>query len=126
MLLGMGVVFFGLICLITIIKLLTWVYGAVSKTSKETAQPALAAASAAVAGGYAVPVENRRQFMAAVAAAIATDMRVDIDGLRIHAIVPRSVPGQSHGQLVAAVAAAVTTDMGVDVDGLRIHSIRPQ
>ena len=78
-LLGLGTVFVGLICLIFIIKLMGFVCGAAAKKS-----PLPAAAPAKLAATDAI--ENRQQFVAAVAAAIATVLGTDVTGLRITSI----------------------------------------
>lgn len=77
--LGIGVVFVGLVCLI----LICYAMGAICKkliTDKKTAVAPVAAVK---------PVEtipNRKEFVAAVAAAIAEDMGTDVSRIRIHSI----------------------------------------
>ena len=122
MLLGMGTVFVGLIALIFITKIMSAFCG---KGKKAKAQPAVqAAAPAAAAVAAPKAIENRPQFVAAIAAAIAMQMGTEPAGLRIHSI--RQVgeaPAADRQQLVAAMSAAIATEMGTDVEGLRIHSI---
>ena len=80
-LMGMGTVFFGLICLI----LLTYIMGAVVRAvKKETPAPAAPAAAAAPAPAEVIP--NRQAMVAAISAAIAEDLGTDIGGIRILSI----------------------------------------
>jgi len=74
-LMGIGTVFFGLICLI----LLSYIMSAICrKTEKTVSAPAAPAASAAPA---AIP--NRQAMIAAVSAVIAEELGVDVTGIRI-------------------------------------------
>ena len=77
-LMGLGTVFFGLICLIA----LTYAMSAILRSVKKDEAPAAAASAAAVEA--AIP--NRQAMVAAIAAAIAEDMGTDINGLRILSI----------------------------------------
>lgn len=74
-LMGMGTVFFGLICLIV----LTMIMG---KLVGGHAAPA-AAAPVPAAAAPAAPEGNRQEIAAAVAAAIAEELGTDITGIRI-------------------------------------------
>lgn len=74
-LMGMGTVFFGLICLIV----LTMIMG---KLVGGRAAPA-AAAPIPAAAAPAAPEGNRQEIAAAVAAAIAEELGTDITGIRI-------------------------------------------
>ena len=76
-LLGFGTVFVGLIALIYIVKLVSLI---INKIPQKKAEPVKKAAPAAE------PIENRQQFVAAVAAAIATVMGKDVSGIRIISI----------------------------------------
>ena len=81
LLLGMGTVFFGLFCLIVLTKLMSKVLG----EGKEAAVQAAPAAAAPVKA--ATPdVADRKAFDAAIAAAIATYMGGEPQGLRIRSI----------------------------------------
>ena len=73
-LMGMGTVFFGLICLIVLTTLLGRVCG-----QKQQAAPA----AAAVPAPAAAPAANQPEMIAAVAAAIAEELGTDITGIRI-------------------------------------------
>jgi len=74
-LMGMGTVFFGLICLIVLTSIMGRILG-------REAAPAVSAAPAAPVA--AAPVEpNRQELVAAVSAAIAEELGTDITGIRI-------------------------------------------
>ena len=74
-LMGMGTVFFGLICLIVLTGIMGRIVGRKAAV-KETAAPPAPAVSNAVDPA----------FVAAVSAAIAEDLGIDITGIRILAI----------------------------------------
>lgn len=75
-LMGLGTVFFGLICLI----ILTMVMGRI--VGGRTA-PATAPTAAAPAAAPAAAEPNRQELVAAVSAAIAEELGTDITGIRI-------------------------------------------
>ena len=75
-LMGMGTVFFGLICLIVLTTLLGRICG-----RKQQAAPA-----AAISAPAAAPAVNQQELIAAVSAAIAEDLGTDITGIRILSI----------------------------------------
>lgn len=125
LLLGMGTVFFGLICLIFISLLMSWFIRKFERPAvpaKSAVQKADEKTPAAAVGGVAF--RDRKLLDAIVAAAIATYDGSAIEGLRIRSI--RQLGGQSANrqQFVAAVSAAVATTIGADVQGLRVHSIK--
>ena len=72
-LMGMGTVFFGLICLIV----LTTIMGKIVGAAPAVAAPAPAAAAPAA------PEGNRQEIAAAVSAAIAEELGTSITGIRI-------------------------------------------
>lgn len=78
MVLGMGTVFVGLIMLILLTKLMSAVIG----NGKGAEQAKAAPVAAAPAAG----ISDRKAFDAAIAAAIATYMGNEPEGLRIHSI----------------------------------------
>lgn len=124
MLLGMGTVFVGLICLIFITMLMSFLLNR-KKPEAAAAAPAAAAPAAAAPAAAPATIANRPQFVAAVAAAIATEMGTEPAGLRIHSIRPAgSAAAGDRGSFVAAVAAAIAAETGTEASGLRIHSIR--
>lgn len=73
-LMGMGTVFFGLICLIALTTIMGKVVG--GRTAPAAAAPAPVPAAAA-------PEGNRQEIAAAVAAAVAEELGADITGIRI-------------------------------------------
>ena len=75
-LMGLGTVFAGLLCIILLVSLMSWVC---SRTPPPKAAPPAAAAPAAMpAPGAVTPA-----MMAAVSAAIAEDMGTDVSAIRI-------------------------------------------
>ena len=78
-LMGMGTVFFGLICLIV----LTTIMGHIFARQQKTAAPAAASVSAAPAADHG-PI--RPEVVAAISAALAEDLGPDITGIRIKSI----------------------------------------
>lgn len=75
-LMGLGTVFAGLLCIILLVTLMSWVC---ARTSAPKTVPQMPAAPAAMpAPGAVTPA-----MMAAVAAAIAEDMGIDVSAIRI-------------------------------------------
>lgn len=74
-LMGMGTVFFGLVCLIVLTTLLGRVYG----WDHPSAAPAAAVPEAATA-------VDQQELIAAISAAIADELGTDITGIRILSI----------------------------------------
>lgn len=77
-LMGIGTVFFGLICLI----LLSSAMSAVCRRMEKKV-PAAPAAASAVPAAQDAAIPNRQAMIAAIAAAIAEDMGTDPAGIRI-------------------------------------------
>ena len=77
---GLGTVFFGLICLILICYAMSAVVKVFTKNEnkKEAASPVVPSAPVAVA--------NKGEFVSAIAAAIAEDLGTDVTGIRIKSI----------------------------------------
>lgn len=73
-LMGIGTVFFGLICLIA----LSYIMSAICRSTEKKTESTPAAASAAPA---AIP--NRQAMIAAIAAVIAEEEGADVSGIRI-------------------------------------------
>lgn len=82
-LMGMGTVFVGLICIIILVVLMGKIIGAITKDT-----PAPAAAPAVSPAPVAAPTEipNRPELVAVVSAAIAEDLGTDISKIQIHSI----------------------------------------
>lgn len=78
-LLGIGIVFIGLICIIALCSIMGVV---VRKFAKKPAEAPAAAAPAVVE--QAIP--NRREMVAAVSAAIAEELGVEVSGIKILSI----------------------------------------
>ena len=74
-LMGLGTVFAGLLCIILLVTLMSWVC---ARTSAPKTVPQMPAAPAMPASGAVTPA-----MMAAVAAAIAEDMGTDVSAIRI-------------------------------------------
>ena len=75
-LMGMGTVFFGLICLIVLTTIMGKIVGGHAAPAAPVPVPVAAAPAAA-------PEGNRQEIAAAVAAAIAEELGADITGIRI-------------------------------------------
>lgn len=75
-LMGMGTVFFGLICLIVLTSIMGRILG-------REAAPAVSAAPAAPVAAAPAVEPNRQELVAAVSAAIAEELGTDITGIRI-------------------------------------------
>ena len=75
-LMGMGTVFFGLICLIG----LTALMGRIIGRNQQAAVPA------AVPAAPVAAEPNRQELVAAISAAIAEELGTDITGIRIHSM----------------------------------------
>ncbi len=80
-LMGLGIVFVGLIALIFICKIM----GAVLGNTKAKETPAVSAPVAPVKE-EALNIPNKGEFIAAVSAAIAESMGTDVSKIRIHSI----------------------------------------
>lgn len=121
-LMGMGIVMIGLICIIFLCELMGKIMGAMAK--EETPAAATTTAAPAVAANAAIP--NRGEILAAVTAAVAEELGTDVSALRVLSFkrVDAAPAGGAHGELVAAVSAAVAEDMGADASKIRIHSMK--
>lgn len=84
-LLGIGTVFFGLICII----ILCSITGAICKAFAKN--PAKAQPQVASAASAPVPCEipNRGEFVAAVSSALAEELGTDVSSIRIYSIMRR-------------------------------------
>ena len=78
--LGIGTVFIGLICLILLCKIIGLLCGS-TNNEKEQSSAVVPAAAPTVAVNQ--PIENRQEIIAAVSAAIAEELGTDISALRI-------------------------------------------
>jgi len=79
--LGVSVVFVGLICIIGILYLMNFL---ISKTEgKKTEKTTVATPAAPAPAPVAAPIENRREIVAAVCAAVAEEEGTDISAIRV-------------------------------------------
>ena len=83
-LMGLGVVFFGLICIIVVCKCMSFVVGKMEKAPATANAPESKVATQNTAKTEAIP--SRPELAAAVVAAIAEYTGKDISGIRIHSI----------------------------------------
>ena len=79
-LMGVGTVFVGLVCLIFLSAVMSKIMMGLGK-NEAAAAPAAAAAAAPAVQSNAIP--NRQAMIAAIAAAIAEDLGTDASGIRI-------------------------------------------
>ena len=135
---GLGVVFFGLVCLIGIIYLMSFLVRLgrrdelSTRRKHEEVDPIPQSSNAGVSsGGDSVPAltgAKRRETVAAVSAAVAEYLGTDIEGIRIHSIKrvggSGELPSAQRRELVAAISAAIAEEMGSDISAIRILSIR--
>ncbi|MCR5809655.1 MAG: OadG family protein [Clostridiales bacterium] len=137
---GFSVVFIGLLCLIGIIYLMSFIVSLVRQEGKHAKRNEehphlldddldLVAPVSYRTGGLPASGEKRRETVAAVSAAIAEYLGEDVSGIKIHSI--RRVGAENEAaapadrrELVAVISAAIATELGTDVSGIRIHSIR--
>ena len=136
---GVSVVFIGLISLIGIIYLMSFIVRLVRGEGRtklpaaftenpEESGGAYSSASSANLTAPRLTGEKRRETMAAISAAVAEYLGSDIAGLRIHSI--KRVGGSAEltddkrRELIAAISAAIAEEMGEDVSAIRIRSIK--
>ncbi|MBR2131613.1 MAG: OadG family protein [Oscillospiraceae bacterium] len=130
-LMGMGVTFFGLTCLILLITLMGKIVGGKQGAeAPSAAAPAPAPVSAPAAPAAPAPVVNRQAVIAAVSAVIAEELGTDVSAIRIRSFkqiggtAPVVAPTSNRQAMVAAVSAAIAEDLGTDVSAIRIHSFK--
>ena len=123
-LMGMGVTFFGLTCLIVLT-------GIMGKLIGGKGTPATAAeVASAPAAAPAAPAINRKEVIAAVSAVIAEELGTDVSAIRIRSfkqvggVASAAVPAGNRQEMIAAVSAAIAEDLGTDASGIRIRSFK--
>ena len=127
-LMGMGTVFFGLICIIVLSTLMSKICQSLGGKAADAA-PAPAEAPAAPAVQNA-PIQNRQAMIAAISAAIAEELGTDVSAIRIRSLkhvggaAPAAATGANRQELVAAVSAAIAEDLGTDISGIRVRSFK--
>lgn len=75
-LLGIGIVFIGLICIVILVKVIGLFFKNKINSKENVAD--------AVAPVVAEPIQNRQEIIAAVSAVIAEELGTDISAIRIH------------------------------------------
>ena len=76
--LGIGTVFIGLICIVLLCKIIGLLCGSAKKADNA---PAVSVANAAPAVNQ--PIQNRQEIIAAVSAALAEELGTDVSAIRI-------------------------------------------
>ena len=76
-LMGVGIVFIGLVCLIMVCKITSFFCSLGNKTAVEAPK------AVAPAPAQAEPIADRKQFIAAVSAVIAEELGTDVSAIRI-------------------------------------------
>ncbi|SDX33661.1 OadG family protein [Eubacterium barkeri] len=119
-LMGIGTVFVGLICIVFLCTAMSAVIRALEGKGRKTGAPA----GAVAAPGPVAPIPKRGELVAAISAALAEELGMDIPGFRIVSLKRLSPGGDPpRGELVAAISAALAEEIGTDVSGLRITSL---
>ena len=128
-LMGLGTVFFGLICIILLSTIMSKVCQLLDK--KPVSAPAEETPAAANAAPAVEPaaVPDRQAMIAAISAAIAEDLGTDISGIRIRSMkyVGGTAPAAASNDrqaMIAAVSAAIAEDLGTDISGIRVRSFK--
>ena len=78
-LIGVGTVFAGLICIVILCKIIRLICVKSNTTNEKTET----VAAAPVAAAHTKPIENRQQIIAAVSAAVAEELGTDVSAIRI-------------------------------------------
>ena len=141
-LMGLGTVFVGLICIIALCTISGAVIQAVESKKKSEPQADVKAPAtvSAVPIAQATPattvipcdnIPNRGAFVAAVSAALAEELGTDVSSIRILSIGKEITPDtpiddtiKNRGEFTAAVSAALAEELGTDVSKIKISSIR--
>ena len=81
---GMGIVFVGLICIVLLCSLMSKVVKILEKMTA-VSEPAAAPAPTAVSAAATVqePIANRQELVAAISAALAEELGTDVSAIRI-------------------------------------------
>ena len=129
-LMGMGTVFFGLICIIVLSTIMSKVCQNLGGKTTDAA-PAPAPAETAVAPAVQnAPIQNRQAMIAAISAVIAEELGTDVSAIRIRSLkhvggaAPAVATNANRQELIAAVSAAIAEDLGTDISGIRIRSFK--
>ena len=134
-LMGLGTVFFGLVCIVVLCKIMSMVmHSAGGKAAQDTAAlpkpkaaPAqLPAPALPSSGGFAVTAANRQELIAASCVAIAEAQGISADRIRVLSFRQKGgeVTGPERPVLLAAACTAIAETLGTGVENLRVHSFR--
>ena len=82
-LMGMGIVFIGLICIVIICKIMSFLVTRFTKGEDSAAEIKPAAATAAPVATPAMPVEEKRAMLAGICAVIAEELGTDASNIRV-------------------------------------------
>ena len=129
-LMGMGTVFFGLICIIILSMIMSKICQGLNAKSSDTPDVSSPVDTAAAPVVQNAPIQNRQAMIAAISAAIAEELGTDVSAIRIRSlkhvggIAPAAAPAGNRRELIAAISAAIAEDLGTDVSGIRIHSLK--
>lgn len=140
---GMAVVLVGLICIIGIVKLMSFICAVFfgkreNRSANKQAQATVREYDRSFNRSDSIPaskplvtsVGDRRQLIAAISAAIAAESGIAAERMRICSIrrldgsAAYSVPLKDRREFVAVVSAAIACESGIAADRMRICSIR--
>ena len=130
---GFAVVFVGLLCLIGIIYLMSFIVKLVRRENlprirheDDTVPEGIVYSERPVYRPSLLAGPDRRAAVAAISAAVAEYLDKDVSGLRILSIkqIGEKLPDTDRRELIAVISAAIASDMNTDVSGIRIHSIK--
>lgn len=83
--LGVGIVFFGLVCIVLLCSIMSAIMKAFEKPKAEDSSDAVSSTADSTLSANQ-PIENKQELIAAVSAVIAEDMGTDIEAIRIKSI----------------------------------------
>ena len=133
---GLLVVFIGLVSLIGIIYLMSFIVKLVRRENRPLIDPRQPDSlpfdfddSSPVSSTPVLSNEKRRETVAAISAALAEHLGTDVSGIRIHSIKrvgkdAEALVSADRRELIAVISAAIAEELGTDVSGIRILSIR--
>ena len=81
--LGIGVVFLGLVCIIGIIELMNLIVSKIEGAKKPASQETATSVAPSPAPAVNAPIENREELVAAICAAVAEENGTDISAIRV-------------------------------------------
>lgn len=80
-LMGLGIVFFGLICIVVLCSVLSFLFKGLNKNATASVNT-----PATTVAPVTAEIENKQEFIAAVSAAIAEESGTDVSAIRIKSI----------------------------------------